>query len=191
MKHRLAFLGLITILVVSASNASAAGTQQDAAALEQFRARVEEYAKLHRSLEEKIPRVSKDATPEQISAHKKALADAIQQARSNANPGDVIGNAEQSLRQLITDELKGRQGAEARAMARDGNPANEPIGKPLVLSVNAPYPPEAPVSSVPPTLLLRLPPLPEELNYRFIGRHLILLDTHADVIADFILNATP
>ena len=46
-------------------------------------------------------------------------------------------------------------------------------------------------STVPPQVLLSLPKLPEELEYRFVGRHVILLDVHAHTIADFIDNAFP
>jgi hypothetical protein len=59
------------------------------------------------------------------------------------------------------------------------------------LVVNGRYPDEVPVSTVPPEILQTLPKLTEDLEYRFIGRHLILLDSHAHVIADFIENAVP
>ena len=44
---------------------------------------------------------------------------------------------------------------------------------------------------MPPQVLQTLPELTEDLEYRFIGDWLILLDTHAHVIADFIENALP
>ena len=44
---------------------------------------------------------------------------------------------------------------------------------------------------MPPKLLLRLPRLPEEVEYRFLGRHLILRDVGANVIVDFIYNVLP
>ncbi len=46
-----------------------------------------------------------------------------------------------------------------------------------------------PVSSVPPSLLLKLPALPEQVKYAFVGRALILRDTEANVILDFIPDA--
>jgi hypothetical protein len=161
----------------------------DPGALEQFRIRAQEYAKLHRSVESKVPAAPKKATPDQIAAHQQSLSAAIRQTRANANPGDIFGSAADSIRTLIAAEMKGPDGADAKKTMKDGNPADEPTGGPIVVSVNGPYPPMAPVSSMPPKLLLRLPPLPEELNYRFVGRHLILLDTHADLIVDFIVNA--
>jgi hypothetical protein len=59
------------------------------------------------------------------------------------------------------------------------------------LKVNAPYPDSAPLSSVPPSLLLKLPELPKELDYRFVGRNLILHEVNAGLIVDYIQNAIP
>ena len=39
---------------------------------------------------------------------------------------------------------------------------------------------------MPPNILARLPSLPDDIQYRFLGRHLILLDTRASVILDRI-----
>ena len=49
--------------------------------------------------------------------------------------------------------------------------------------------PDAASNSMPPSLLLQLPPLPEGVRYRFVGQTLILYDSEANVILDFIVNA--
>ena len=36
--------------------------------------------------------------------------------------------------------------------------------------------------TVPPNILAALPKLPEDLEYRFVNRHMILLDTHAHIV---------
>ena len=48
---------------------------------------------------------------------------------------------------------------------------------------------EVPISTVPPQVLAQLPKLPEELEYRFIQTTLILFDSHAHIIADFVERA--
>ena len=159
--------------------------------VKEFRARVEEYAMLHRSVEGKLPALPQKATSDQIAAHQQGLAEAIRTARSKAKRGDVFSKAKDYFRRAIAAELKGKAGLTARQTIKEGNPTNEASGGPIILSVNAGYPPEASLSAMPPTMLLRLPPLPEELNYRFVGRHLILHDTDADIIVDFILNVAP
>ena len=47
------------------------------------------------------------------------------------------------------------------------------------------------ISTMPPDVLQKLPKMPEELEYRFVGRHLVILDTHSHLIADFVTNAIP
>jgi hypothetical protein len=56
-------------------------------------------------------------------------------------------------------------------------------------AINRTYPNKRPLSSVPVNLLARLPPLPDDIEYRFLGRDLILLDTRASVILDRIPSA--
>jgi len=55
--------------------------------------------------------------------------------------------------------------------------------------VNGVYPKAQPLGSVPSNILATLPPLPEDLEYRFIEKHLILRDTRANLIVDYIPNA--
>ena len=38
--------------------------------------------------------------------------------------------------------------------------------------------------TVPPNILAALPKLPEDLEYRFVNKHMILLDVHANLIVD-------
>ena len=38
---------------------------------------------------------------------------------------------------------------------------------------------------------MSLPPLPEDVQYRFAGKHLLLFDVKANIIVDFMLNAIP
>lgn len=159
--------------------------------VKEFRARVEEYAMLHRSVAGKLPALPQKATSDQIAAHQQGLAEAIRAARSKAKRGDIFSKAQDYFRRAIAAELKGTAGLTARHTIKEGNPTNEDPGRPIILSVNAGYPPEASVSAMPSTMLLRLPPLPDELNYRFVGRHLILHDKDADIIVDFILNVAP
>ncbi len=44
---------------------------------------------------------------------------------------------------------------------------------------------------MPPTLLLKLPQLPKQLNYRYVGRNLMLVDTDNNIIIDYMLDALP
>jgi hypothetical protein len=55
-----------------------------------------------------------------------------------------------------------------------------------VLEVNASFPEGLPFGFVSPRVLRSPPPLPEELQYRFVRRTLVLWDHHANLIVDFL-----
>jgi hypothetical protein len=59
----------------------------------------------------------------------------------------------------------------------------------MLLKVNAKYPQDQPLPTVPPNVLAALPKLPEELEYRIVKKDLILRDVHANLIVDYIPNA--
>jgi hypothetical protein len=60
----------------------------------------------------------------------------------------------------------------------------------IVLEVNAvlPWGAGEPASAA---LIGLLPPLPDELEYRFVGRHLVLLDVEANLVVDVLRMAVP
>lgn len=63
--------------------------------------------------------------------------------------------------------------------------------KGVPLRVNYPYPESKELTQIPPTLLLKLPQLPKEVKYRYVGRHLLLVDTDNNLIIDYMLDALP
>ena len=158
----------------------------DAAAMAEFKARVEAYADLHRTLAKGDARHQQTSDPAKISAATQALAAKLQKARANAKQGDIFTPAIRPVfRRLLAPELKGPDGKDAKAVLKDDAPA--PGSVPF--KVNAKYPDDQPRPTVPANLLLTLPSLPEPLEYRIVGQHLLLLDTDADLIVDYILNA--
>lgn len=160
--------------------------------IKDFTKRVGEYVKLHNRLENDLPPLKGKNDPAEITQHKKALAVAIQHARQDAKQGDILlAGVQPHFRKIVQSETKGPAGKPARKAVKEGNPHVEgPPGK-VVVQVNAYYPDDAPVSTVPPSLLLRLPQLPKEVEYRFVGRHLILRDIAANLIVDFIPDVVP
>ncbi len=53
------------------------------------------------------------------------------------------------------------------------------------------YPPTLPLATFPANLLKALPELPKELEYRMVGRDLILRDVTGNVIVDILSNVFP
>ena len=166
--------------------AAAAATEAERAALFAFEARVEEYVRLHRKLESELPKLPAEATPEQIDTNQRALAAAIQAARPEARTGEFFTpEVQRYLRRLLVALTAGTDGKNLRGSIMDENP-----GVPR-LAVNERYPDTVPLSTMPPELLSRLPALEEDLEYRFVGRRLVLLDTHAHIIVDFTDELLP
>ena len=114
------------------------------------------------------------------------LAAKVRAARDTAKHGDIFTpTVRPAFRRLLAPPLKGKEGADAKAVLRDDAPAPGTVP----FKVNAPYPDDQPRPTVPASLLLTLPTLPEPLEYRIVGQHRLLLDTEADLIVDYILNA--
>jgi hypothetical protein len=168
------------------ANEARALSTGDAQALAEFNDRVTKYAELHRRLEDTLPKLPKESDPARIDAHQRELEKLIRGERRNAKQGDILTPATRShFRKLLTRVFNGKEGAALKGTIMDENP-----GK-IALTVNSRYPDEVPLSTVPPQVLSSLPKLPAELEYRFIGDRLILLDLHAHTIADFMDNAIP
>ena len=158
----------------------------EAPVLADFDSRVKEYMDLHQKLEDTLPRLSKDSSPDEIDKHQRALERLVQQARKGVHPGTVFTPSMQALvRRVMADVFGGPDGAALKASIMDENPGLR------TLKVNARYPDTVPLSTVPPQVLQRLPKLPEELEFRFIGRHFILMDEHAHIIVDLTENVLP
>jgi hypothetical protein len=158
----------------------------DAKALEGFMERVNAYVEVHRKLEDSLPKLSKDSTPEAIDKHQRSLAQMIQNARRDAKQSDIFTPESQAvITRLLGQVFGGPDGPALKASIMDENP-----GIPT-LQVNERYPDAVPLSTVPPQVLQGLPKLPEEMEFRFVGNSLNLMDVHAHIIADFIPNAFP
>ncbi|MFL6332869.1 MAG: hypothetical protein ACJ754_05935 [Pyrinomonadaceae bacterium] len=156
------------------------------AAFAAFEARVKEYVSLRESLEVKLPKLSKEATPEQIEAHKMAFQEAVRTARASAKQGDLfLPELAQHIREVIKSETPPRVRQEVRETVQESEV------KAVPLRVNYPYPDTQELLEMPPTLLLRLPQLPKQVRYRYVGRNLLLVDRENGLIVDFMTDALP
>jgi hypothetical protein len=155
-------------------------------AVAEFETRVADHATLHQKLEATLPALPDKATPEQIDRHQQALVALITTARKDAKRGDFFTPGMEALvRRSLAALVAGPDGASHRATIMDENPG------PLDINVNDPYPDVAPVSSMPVHLLETLPKLPADLEYRFLGRHLVLVCTPARIVLDLTPNVLP
>ncbi len=165
-------------------------------ALDELDDRIDDYVdKVHEKALEQVGELPKEATPGQLQAHERALGEAIRARRPQARQGDLfVPEVQPILKRIIAGEMDGQAGAPARKEALNGNPLLDPDRDDRVrvtLSVNAVYPEAAPLSNVPPSILLSLPLLKREVEYRFVGRDLVLRDREANLILDYLPQAAP
>jgi hypothetical protein len=152
--------------------------------LKEFNDRIRKYVDLQSKLDGRLPSQAPSNDPGKAQAHRKALADAIRRARADARTGDVFGDTADQFRLIIEQDARDRS-------VRDALAAMLEVPQSVAPRVNAEYPEQAPLATVPPLILARLQPLPDGLEYRFMGRDLILRDTKANLIVDMVHDAVP
>ena len=188
-------MGSIAAAAVSILVASGAGAQAPATppaqtpdfrveiwgdAIVDFNARIAAYAALRSALERGLPALAVTTDPTEILRAETALAERIRVARAGARQGDIFTRRiSAAFRRVLRAEIN----AGRCAAIRDDGPGQ------FSYRTNRTYPKEQPLSTVPAGILAVLPALPPDVQYRFIGRHLVLHDTRANVILDRIHDA--
>lgn len=156
--------------------------------LHDFDQRIDRYVRLHRRLERDLPPEHLFGDMEDMPIAVDALHYAMLAARPNASAGTFFTPG---VAELLTARLaraitaSGLTPAEAKVAMNLGDHGRNPQAQ-----VNGRIPPGRHVR-VWPALLAVLPALPEELEYRFIGWDLVLVDVHADLIVDVLTDALP
>lgn len=177
---------LLLLLCLGASRANPLQTPSPAPAppvFGDFQKRLKQYLALHNT----VPKLRTTRQRREIVTRRETLARKIREARANAKPGDMFGpTGLPEFQRVILDTLRGPTALNARQTIRQGDPV--PGWR---LTINGDYPEDLPLTTVPPTLLLRLPTLPPQLSYRIIGHDFVLQDTEARIIVDFIPGAIP
>lgn len=155
------------------------------AAVLAFRERVVAYVKVHNEAESKVPNLEETNDPAKVSSREVALGEMIRSLRPQALEGDVFGaDFQKVLVKEVRDDFGKRSAADRKALIQE-----LPAG--VKLSVNQTYPSTLPLATFPAKLLNRLPELPPELEYRIVGRHLILHDVKANLVVDIIRGIVP
>jgi hypothetical protein len=143
----------------------------------QFNAAVSAYVELRSEMEKGLPPLVVTENPAAISDTSRALANKIRAARAKARQGDIFTPA---ISPVFKQALRVEMNAHTWKVIMDDNPGE------FLSQVNATYPIGKPFSTVTPNILAVLPRLPVDIEYRFVERHLILLDTRARLILDRI-----
>lgn len=159
---------------------------REKATVAEFDKRLKSYVKLRNRVRDKLPKLSKDSTPEQIESYRKSFEQRLRLARTGARNGDLFrAGVAAYIRKTLRTEFQGKDRAELREVILDEETAGVP------LRVNFPYPEKKEFAEMPATLLTNLPTLPKELRYRFVGRNLLLVDRDNILIIDYMVDALP
>ncbi|MBM3818823.1 MAG: hypothetical protein FJW14_07400 [Acidimicrobiia bacterium] len=152
-----------------------------------FRDAVDAYVTLHREVERHVPPPEISPRAGEIQRAVDAMAEAMRAARRGTDEGDIFtGGSGDVIRLRIRRALR-TCGLDPADFAVAGQWRGE--GTPLPV-VNGRFAWELPSFMVP-CVLWMLPELPEELEYRFVDRDLVLIDVHADLVADILRDAFP
>jgi hypothetical protein len=155
------------------------------AAVQAFQKQLAEYVKLHHEADSKVPSLNETSDPHKLASREAALAAAIQQLRADARPGDIfVAEFQPVLIEAVRNDFSTRTAVDRKAMVQE-------LPKSMKLSVNMVYPSSLPLATFPAKLLRALPDLPPELEYRIVGRDLILRDVKANLVIDFVRNVVP
>jgi len=174
---------LLVCRAVEGQRPATAGTA-DAAVVSEFEAGIKQYLEF-RQQHAGVPPKPTD-NPGEIVAREREMGNKIRVARAGAKQGEIFRpQIAQYFRKQITASFRGRHGNEIRASLAHAEPVN------IELQINQSYPPNQPLQSTPPTLLLNLPELQDGLEYRVLNRELVLRDTQANIVVDYVPNALP
>jgi hypothetical protein len=191
-KTNLLILALISILTtaVHSQNADQTDTASkspdykievtayfEPATLADFGQRLKGYLQLRTRLDGAAPTLRVTIDPDEITKAEDVLGNKIRVARAAAKQGDIFAKPfqDQAGRMLMVEVDE-----KTLAVIMGDNPGE------FSFKVNGSYPKHKSVSTMPANLLQLLPALEDDVEYRFVGRRLILRDTKANIIIDEI-----
>ena len=132
-----------------------------------------------------MPNLKSTDDPQKIADREKALGQMIMTLRAGATPGEIFAPEYQPyFIKIVQDDFKTRSARDRKAII------NELPAK-MKVDINTIYPTTLPLETFPPVLLRKLPDLPPELEYRIVGRSLILRDVKANLIVDILRDVVP
>lgn len=185
------FLLMVSLAVARVSaqdlaSKEAKPTPQEQKLIDAFNSHVKDYLKQRELVAKKLPSLSKDATPEEITAYQDKFVTELRGMRAGTKQGYIFQPPMADyVRSMIRTDFPPSDKAEIKQTILEADTKGVP------LRVNYPYPETKELAQIPPTLLLKLPQLPKQVKYRFVGRHMLLVDTDNGLIVDYMLNALP
>lgn len=180
-------LALAIFLGCSVHKAQDLDVLSNARAIEDFNHRIQVYISIHHQAEEQSGLTAHPvalSSVKEIARRKHTLAKQIALLRKDMHEGDIFTP---ELRAYFIQMLDSAYQANPEAISTAA--ACAPKCDQQSVAANAVYPDHLGFSVMTPTMLRRLPPLPQELEYRILNRDLIIRDREANLIVDVMRNA--
>ena len=160
----------------------------ETAAIKQFDDAIAKYMALRQRLRSEVSGPVKNSSASQVTDASDALAGSIQRARREAKVGSIFNEPVSAIiKRRIADAVRTEKLVSVLADIDDDDDGKAGPSP----TVHLRLPVSAQMATMPPKLLNVLPPLPKELEYRILGRYLILRDVDASLILDYIPVAVP
>lgn len=172
---------------LAAAQPQATGTHTaDPALIKEFNDEIAKYLELRRKLRDEINSLSLSSASVDIVNTSDALARAIQRARPRAQAGRFFTPVTSTIvKRRIVDTVRAAHLEPVLAGIDDDGP----IARAVIVHLR--FPASAQMATMPPSLLMVLPRLPKELEYRIVGTALVLRDVDAALVLDYIPAAIP
>jgi hypothetical protein len=164
----------------------ASAVPDEAAAIRQFETAIADYIALRQRLANEVPQPVPNSSSVQLNDASDGLAAAIQRSRQSAGVGDVfVAPVTLVFKRTVDDAVRTAHLRQVLATIDDEEPT---VRAP---EIHLRFPSAAQMATMPPSLLAVLPRLPKELEYRIVGRFLVLRDIDAGLIIDYIPDVIP
>ena len=165
-----------------------AATSAEAPILEAFNQRITAYMQVHDHVERSLSLQWSFDDAEEMFAAIEAMQAGIRAARPDARRGAILTpDVGTVIRARLANRLR-ECGPQVEDVLAFINQERAPGAR--APRINEPFPWEL-GSAMWPSFMGVLPPLLEELEYRFADRDLVLIDIQADLVVDILVNALP
>src|SRR5687767_6697613 len=176
---------LVCVGIIMSSTSSphaqvAIAVPDEAAAIKQFETAIADYMALRRRLANEAPNPVPNSSSVQLNSASDKLADAIERSRQNAGVGDLfVAPVTVVFKRTVDDAVRTANLRQVLATIDDEEPT---IRAP---KIHLRFPAGSQLATTPPSLLDLFPTLPKGLEYRIVGRNLVLRDVDAALILDY------
>jgi hypothetical protein len=163
------------------------GTPEEKHALLEFNAGLHNYFQIHRLATEKLGQAFQFKVAdsgEDIVQREHVLAREISELRQNAMEGELFTPA---VKAYFAERLDSAYRSNPLAISASLACVSEIVEEKL--NPNSVYPEDWGYNMMPPTLLLAITELPEDLEYQIVNRDMIIRDVDSNLVVDVMRNA--